>query len=82
MIKKIISAVVGLSYILLHELSHQRIFEIYQCEDIKWHLIYVTANCDLTTSVTLATSIAEIVGYSLIPILIILILIWNKGDSK
>lgn len=66
------------TYIVIHELTHIRIFEIYQCENITFHLIYVMAFCDNSTSVQLATAIAEIVGYSLIPFLILITLMYMR----
>ena len=76
--KVVVASLIGISTVFFHELAHKRIFEIYKCEDITYHFIYINAMCDLDTSIQLATSIAEIIGYTSIPIIILLILIYMR----
>lgn len=69
-----------IGYIWLHELTHATIYEYYDCYDIEYHLelgwypASVSAYC-YDEDHKLAQSINEIIGYNVMPFLIILIYI-------
>jgi hypothetical protein len=65
-----------------HELSHQRIFETYGCEDVKmgmnWHTAFVTANCseDVMRDVIRDNNFNEVIGYNVTTILLLFLTIY------
>lgn len=74
----IILILVLIMIIQLHETTHTRIFEIYECENITRNILSVSAYCT-NNEAKLATSNAEIIGYTVtIPLMIIIILLWTK----
>ena len=83
MIKPIIYTIlICLAYVVIHEATHYSIFLIYDCENITFGLgdrgIYTKAYCS-DDNVKLPTAIHEIIGYNVVPLLIILIVLILKG---
>lgn len=74
-----------LFFVFSHEFTHYTIYEIYDCEDISWGIetrgVYTTANCE-NENVYFAQSMNEIVGYNIMPMLILiyLVLVLKKAD--
>ncbi len=62
--------------IMAHELTHYEIFRSYNCEDmgfkIDWKGVYATATCPNDDG-ELAHNINEIVGYNIIPMLMLIL---------
>jgi hypothetical protein len=71
------------TFIFLHELTHKTIYEKYGCTDIEQGYenfrFYTSAICT-DKDVTLAQSIAEIVGYNIMPFLVILVFVAYTRD--
>jgi len=67
-----------ISYLLLHETTHEAIDQMYGCDNITQGINYVTSTC-YDENVKLPNAINEIVGYNIMPmlLLIITIMIWR-----
>ena len=70
-----------LSYITIHEYTHYSIYQIYGCEDIEYGFLHVSAICE-DTNVRLAQSINEVVGYCIIPLLILIFYMLREIESS
>ena len=67
-------------FVVLHEKAHAEVFKIYDCKNIHYDLkitkltAYTLADCPNNDS-DIAQSINEIVGYTIMPLLLIIILL-------
>lgn len=89
-IRPLIIIVLLLLFFATHEATHYIIFDAFDCEDINFgwskYSIYTNANlnsCSYPEYMLLAQSINEVVGYSIIPFMIlisfILIELWDNS---
>lgn len=69
----IIFAIAILVYQLSHEITHATIYKLYECEDIKIEFFRSSAYCE-DNDVRLPTAIHEILGYTVVPVLIFIAL--------
>ena len=82
-IKKIaIALIIIASYTYIHEGTHVRIFEIYDCENIETdYFTYTSANCE--DGAKLPTAQHEIIGYTVVPALcVIIFLLLTKKEVE
>ena len=69
-------------YAYIHEGTHVRIFEIYDCENIETdYFTYTSANCE--DGAKLPTAQHEIIGYTVVPALcVIIFLLLTKKEVE
>ena len=85
-IKKIlIILIIVVVYLYTHELAHDRIFRIYDCEDIEWGMdmrgFFVGAVCE-DDNAKEATALNEIIGYTVaLPLFVIIALLLIRGGD-
>ncbi len=70
------SLILLIIFVSLHEMTHATIYRMYDCEDITMGISlkgpYTAANCD-NEDVRLPQAINEIVGYTIMPLLLLII---------
>ena len=81
--KIIIIVMLGLLFVFLylytHEVTHKAIYDGYDCKDIDMHLFYTKATCPNNDS-NLPTAINEIVGYTISPLLFMILFYFISKD--
>ena len=75
----VFALIILLSYNVIHEYTHVTIYRIYECEDIEMNLFSASAIC-YNEDVLLPTAINEIIGYNIMPVLILILLFIYDGD--
>ena len=65
-------------FIILHEETHQTIYEYYGCDAIKSFMhTQPEVGCNKTESLIHAQSMVDVIGYQIVPILMILCLMYG-----